>query len=231
MLHYYEHSARITAISLGLWAAVIFSSAGVSWLFLRVQAVRKVVSETEAGRVRNLDGLRGILALSVMVDHSFLMQGYFLYKNWEPPKNTFDEVLGRGAVTIFFMITAFLFWSRAIASSGKLDPQRLYVSRFRRITPAFVASITAAVIIVLTLTHFRLHVPPGAFAISLLRHLSFGLWILTPINGFKMAYVLDNVTWSLAYEMAFISRCRYFRCSCGHVSRGSPRCWSSSWRI
>ena len=203
LFHNYTESARQTLVALGLLAAVLAVAASIAWCWLHLRGVRAIVDQNEAGRVQSLDGLRAILALSVMLHHGFLMHGYFLHGVWDAPKNTFNEVLGRGAVAIFFMITAFLFWSRAINAAGSVNARRLYISRFRRIAPAFVATIAVTTTIILSLSGFRLLVPFPSLAISVARHLAFGISIFTPINRFGAPFVLDGVTWSLGYEVAF----------------------------
>lgn len=200
---HFAKSVHITLVGLGIWAVVVAAAFGAAWALSRVRSVRALVAENEAGRLQSLDGLRAVLAISVMVHHGYLMHALFSDGSWYPPKNTFNEVLGRGAVAMFFMITAFLFWSRALAVRGRMDAGRLYRSRFRRVGPGFLATIAVTVLVVLALQKFRIVVPPAAFAMSLVRHVALGFSIFTPIDGLTMPHVLDGPTWSLGYEMLF----------------------------
>ncbi|WP_175857763.1 hypothetical protein [Burkholderia anthina] len=49
------------------------------------------------------------------------------------------------------MAMALLFWSRALASGGRLNPQQFFLSRVRRIVPMYVVSAGTLIVIALAL--------------------------------------------------------------------------------
>jgi len=61
-------------------------------------------------RFESLDGLRGLLAISVFIHHINVWYGYLQSGNWmEPNSNLFNQ-LGQSSVALFFMISSFLFY-------------------------------------------------------------------------------------------------------------------------
>lgn len=124
-----------------LWLALVAGFMLVAALALRLPRLRARFERIEASRIPALDGLRGVLAISVFVHHAYLTRRAAVTGSWGAPDNAFIQALGLGAVAIFFMITAFLFWSRALSAGGRIAPLRLYRARLRRIYPAFAGSI------------------------------------------------------------------------------------------
>lgn len=194
---------RTVALAL-LWLAFIACFALVAGVALRLPRLRAHIEIVEASRLPALDGLRGILAISVFVHHAYLTRQAALRGSWGTPDNAFIQVLGLGAVAIFFMITAFLFWSRALAAGGRLPPLRLYRSRLRRIYPAFAGSIALLLLIVAGETHFALREAPGVVAVEIARQFSLGIASGATVNGRAHANLINaGVTWSLGFEAAF----------------------------
>src|SRR6476661_365493 len=67
-------------------------------------------------RIGCIDGLRGYLALSVLVYHAIVwMQLTRLGGSWSPPQLALFEQLGAGSVALFFMVTGLLFYPRVKA--------------------------------------------------------------------------------------------------------------------
>lgn len=65
-------------------------------------------------RLRSLDGLRGFLALAVVFSHGAVYQRYLVDGVWQAPPSPFYAFLGPFGVSLFFMITGFLFWSQIV---------------------------------------------------------------------------------------------------------------------
>ncbi|HFU9258133.1 TPA: acyltransferase family protein [Escherichia coli] len=91
-----------------------------------------IASLAPSGHLKHqtLDPLRGLAATSVMAHHSFLMYNLMNGGNWSTfgPNIQMDPVfkrifdsLGNVSVSIFFMITAFLFFERLIQKNGNLN--------------------------------------------------------------------------------------------------------------
>ncbi len=88
----------------------------------------------------SLDGLRGIAAIFVFLSHCSLF--YYFNKTgvWSFSgasfSNSFYNNCGSGAVTIFFMMSSFLFYGK-IKEQKHFDFYRLYKSRIYRISPMY----------------------------------------------------------------------------------------------
>ena len=89
------------------------------------------------GRYESLDGLRGFLVIAVFLHHSVINYYYLRTGQWMHPWSKVYNLCGHTAVVFFFLITSFLFWSKAIAGSNSLKLFPLYRSRFMRIAPMY----------------------------------------------------------------------------------------------
>ncbi len=193
-----------TVVLLLLWLAIVAIFAGCAGVALRDRRMRAHVHPLEASHIPALDGLRGILALSVFAHHAYITRQAAISGSWGAPDNAFVQVLGLGSVAVFFMITAFLFWSRVLAASGNVAPLRLYGSRFRRIYPAFAGSIVLLLLVVGWETHFQLRESPGVVIAEIAGQLSLGIATGANVNGLLHANLIDaGVTWSLGFECGF----------------------------
>src|SRR5205823_998855 len=112
----------------------------------------------------------------------------------------FYDLTGKVGVSLFFMITGFLFWGRVLRAGSALDIEALYVSRLRRIVPMYLVSVVLSLFVVAVLSGFSLHVS----LVELLRELrswfSFGFTYAGDINGVKDAHRINAVYWTLAFE-------------------------------
>jgi peptidoglycan/LPS O-acetylase OafA/YrhL len=156
-------------------------------------------------RYLSLDGLRGFLALAVVMHHTSITYGYIQTGIWQLPPSPFYALLGQVGVGLFFMITAFLFWGRLLDKGSRIDWGALYCNRFFRIAPLYLIAIALMFSVVAYRTDFQLHV-----SITQLAHESFQ-WILPgiiksppPINGYASpSLILAGVTWTIYYEWLF----------------------------
>src|SRR3989344_3498063 len=118
---------------------------GVSAVIIRfIPFYKKIIATEDKGRFESLDGLRGFLALNVFFQHAVTAYFYFQTGIWQIVPVRFYRHLGGEAVILFFMITSFLYWSKAISQKG-LEPGSLYRSRFLRLAPMYLFS--AAIVI------------------------------------------------------------------------------------
>lgn len=155
-------------------------------------------------RVETLDGLRGFLALAVFFHHGALYHTYILDGLWRPPANRFYALLGPLGVSVFFMITGFLFWSQVIEKRGRPDWLKLYIGRVFRIGPIYLLSTFVMVASVVVWSRFQLRVRPLTLITEVLDWSMLGLKSGAPINGFaKPGIFLAFVTWSLRWEWFF----------------------------
>ncbi len=157
-----------------------------------------------AGRVSSIDGLRGFLALGVFVFHMVLMRRYLAEGVWESPQSHFYAVIGPVGVSVFFMLTGYLFWTRLLRTRGRPGWARLYIGRLFRIGPMYLAVVVAMLLIVFSRSGFTLREPAGAVAGPVLQWLALGLIDTQPdVNGEVARHVLAGVTWTLWYEWVF----------------------------
>lgn len=160
---------------------------------------------TAAHRYVGLDGLRGFLALAVVLHHCAISYTFQLTGKWEVPASAYYTLLGQGGVAVFFMITAFLFWGRILDQSGKVDWRALYVNRLFRIAPLYWFAVAITLLVVAYKTNFTLTQPLGPLTMQVLKWLVPGMYYdPPPVNGYTpTSLVLAGVTWTLYYEWIF----------------------------
>jgi peptidoglycan/LPS O-acetylase OafA/YrhL len=157
-----------------------------------------------AGRVSSIDGLRGFLALGVFVFHMVLMRRYLADGVWASPDAHFYAVIGPVGVSVFFMLTGYLFWTRLLRTRGRPGWARLYLGRLFRIGPMYLFVVVAMLAIVAARSGFVLREPAGVVAGQALQWLALGLIDTQPdVNGELARHVLAGVTWTLWYEWVF----------------------------
>ncbi|HZR69963.1 MAG TPA: acyltransferase [Burkholderiales bacterium] len=174
------------------------------WIIVaRSRFYRQHVQGLRQGRTGMLDGLRGWLALGVFFQHA--MTHWFLHTQgkWDAAASPFYELAGEIGVSLFFMITGFLFWTRVLQSGGKLDARALYLSRVRRIVPMYLVSVFMVLAVVGTMSGFSLRVGLPELARELRAWFSFGFMYAGGVNGVQNAHYIEAVYWTLAYEWVF----------------------------
>jgi peptidoglycan/LPS O-acetylase OafA/YrhL len=155
------------------------------------------------GHFETIDGLRGFLALGVFFTHVMGTYGYYALGRWYSTFSPVHAAMGQVGVSLFFMITGFLFWRRVLRSRGAFDARALYVSRIRRIVPMYLVSVALVVLVVMTMSGFALREPLVPFLRELRAWLSFGVMETQDFNGVKDAHIVNAVYWTLAYEWGF----------------------------
>jgi peptidoglycan/LPS O-acetylase OafA/YrhL len=157
------------------------------------------------GRVTALDGLRGYLALGVLIHHGAIW--YFRLRGapWERPPSTVFTQLGETGVALFFMISAFLFFTRVLnADSKKLDWTRLYVSRVLRLAPLYFVAMATLFLMVAIRSGFTRQESWGALIGHAMKWLAFSLPGMPDINQVPHTFeMMAGITWSLPYEWCF----------------------------
>lgn len=157
------------------------------------------------GRFVTIDGLRGYLAFAVFIHHIPVWYSYCRSGIWHVPSSSVYTNLGQVGVAFFFMITAFLFYSKLI--DGKKKPvnwTRLYISRVFRLWPLYLFAVLLLFLMVAYLSGGELRVPLRPLTSSLVRWLAFSIFGGPDINGVHDTFaIIAGVTWSLAYEWFF----------------------------
>jgi peptidoglycan/LPS O-acetylase OafA/YrhL len=193
-----------------LMAVMLFSvalavAAALVW---RVPRIRRTLAEVERGRTTAIDGLRGLLGISVFIHHTvitwFLLQG----KGWNLPPSRLIVHLGQTSVALFFMITAFLFWSRVLTRGGNIDWVEFFVSRLYRLYPVYLLMLGLLLVVVFALSWAPSWsgrpVIAGPIVQPLLQWLMFTMFSTPDLNGVpQTGFLIAMVTWSLRYEWLF----------------------------
>lgn len=152
-------------------------------------------------RVSTLDGLRGFLAYGVVIYHGAIYRLFSQTGEWRPV-SAFSLVLGQAGVSVFFMVTGYLFWQRLVIARGRIDWTRLYISRVFRIGPMFL--LASAVAILVSLQGGRhVHIGLTLLAKQIGYYLFIGMLPAVSVRGYDTNLVLAGVTWSLQYEWIF----------------------------
>lgn len=145
-----------------------------------------------AGRLRVLDGLRGIAALCVLLDHVGL-------------STKFPQLAEHGAIAVdlFFIISGFVM---ARAYEGRFHRMTLHkfaIQRLGRIYPAIALSISLSALVAFTL--------PSASNQATTLGWMLHIVILPNLNAFQ-TFPINPVFWSLFFEL-FANAChwRFFR--------------------
>jgi peptidoglycan/LPS O-acetylase OafA/YrhL len=154
-------------------------------------------------RIGRLDGLRGFLAFGVVVTHMLSFHGWYAYHHWDWPPSKLYTFCGDAAVALFFMITGFLFWKRAIDGGGKMGWRALYVSRLRRLAPLYIFSVGILFIYVGMRTDWTLRVDLPQLLLDAGSWLGLGIFGRPDLNGMKDTWVTNTAIWTLRHEWLF----------------------------
>lgn len=185
----------VAAIAVGAVAACIVATVAGSVL---VRAGFPLPSGDR--RIGCIDGLRGYLALSVLIHHFIIwLQVTRLGGTWSAPGINLFNSLGSGGVALFFMTTGLVFYPRVLAGFRKTSWPATYATRVFRIVPLVVFSVAVITVIVMLRTGHR---PDGAFPAAALQWVT--SWGEPPLLGYADSGRLNAyVLWSLWYEWLF----------------------------
>lgn len=175
-----------------------------AWFIVRyVRFYRETTTAQERGRYEALDGLRGVLAFGVFFQH--VVTNYTHITTglpWVITDFSLYRHLGGESVILFFMITSFLYWSKAIADKGEINIARLYKSRFYRLAPMYVFSAFVVTIIALFATGFKIE-SFTHFTKDILSWLTLGLQTTLSVNGYDIVPINAGIHWTLHFEWFF----------------------------
>lgn len=177
----------------------------LAWALIRLSPFRVIdPAESARGRYASLDGLRGFLAFGVFIYHLQMSRDHRITGSWLPPGDIFYSQLGPLGVSLFFMITGFLFWDKLLRSGGRPDWRSLYLGRLFRIGPMYLVAVLAMLLIVFSRTGFTLQQPLPELLSAVGQWLALGMIDTQPdVNGYPASQVLAGVTWTIWYEWWF----------------------------
>ncbi|HTR07853.1 MAG TPA: acyltransferase [Paraburkholderia sp.] len=113
--------------------------------------------------------------------------------------------LGRVSVSLFFMITGFLFSTKIINEKYKgVDWTKLYISRILRLAPLYLFAMLLLFASVAIVSNFTLAQSPTTLVLNALRWIAFSSFGEPDLNGVEgTRLIMAGVPWTLAYEWAF----------------------------
>jgi peptidoglycan/LPS O-acetylase OafA/YrhL len=152
------------------------------------------------GRIGCIDGLRGYLALAVMVTHfTIWLQITRLGGVWEGPTIRFLANLGRGGVALFFMTTGLLFYPKILKGFRAISWPTLFVGRGFRLLPMLILSVAIATGIVILRTG---NVFSADYPVAMIKWISG--WDEPNLLDYPNSFWLNaGVLWSLGFEWVF----------------------------
>lgn len=166
----------------------------LAYLITRVTALELPHPDRRLGY---LDGLRGLLAMMVLVHHFAIWVDFGGGAGWTTPKWAFFANLGRVGVSLFFMISGALFYEKVTRPMSLEGWSRLYISRVFRIVPLYWLAIL--LIIAIFLVQGYQFVPGDSY--RLLQWILF--YDVPEIMGEQATNIPLNIAWTLWYEWIF----------------------------
>lgn len=180
----------------------LFLSA-VIFIYSKINAFRFLDEHGESRNV-NLDGLRAFLAFFVFYHH-LIIKYHSIYTGKGPyTESVFFNTLGSIGVSLFFMITGYLFWSK-VRKHNDVNWVSLFSSRAFRIGPLYLAVMAFYCLIVLfkidfQVTSINLDNIRGQLSTLLFLGMDYKPHAFMNRSEF-LGYI--GPTWSLFYEWLF----------------------------
>ena len=162
-------------------------------------------SEGRLGQSRyaSLDGLRGFLALWVVLTHLWsYYDRYYRGIIWDWPSNPYFNQCGNIAVPLFLMITGFLFWGKAIRAKGRINTIALYLNRARRVLPLYYFLCVVVVVISLWISKEPWVMQQKTLGQEIVSLIIPGRQFMGPIAGVERFFLITP-TWTLYFEVIF----------------------------
>jgi peptidoglycan/LPS O-acetylase OafA/YrhL len=192
-------------VSQFVWLGLILGLLGLFWCYswLGLRFGEPDASIEIHRRFAAIDGLRGTLALSVFVHHALCSRTWYSTGVWGCAGNSVLAQAGIAAVTLFFFITGFLFWTK-LRKQPRLRFLLHLRSRVTRLTPAYWAAIAVVLLVVGFRTGWKLQVAPANLLQSLSSWVFFTVADQKDINGFNGTFlIIAGVPWTLVLEWVF----------------------------
>lgn len=184
-------------IAIGLAFATAYGFA--HWAY-----ARKLIGLPDASRrIGCIDGLRGYLALGVVMHHFSVWLGVLAGRPWAAPQSNVLNNLGQAAVVVFFMVTGALFYSRILPGPGKqsIDWFKLYLSRIFRLVPLYWCAVAVVAAIAIA-RRGGVVGDLGALGIAL-RDWAFFLGQPNIAGYSPTGQIIAYTPWTLRYEWLF----------------------------
>ena len=187
--------AAFLAVVIGLATLLLLALDGLKG------ALGEVVSPA-SHKLTSLEGLRGILALSVVAHHAYCWYFFTQFGVWTTGRSILFDRLADFGVMQFFYLSGFLFW-RKLMKTGRMPVGKFYLSRFVRIAPVYYICVGAAILTGFAAGGFHLLVAPSGLMASLLPWILFSPGTPTAVNHADIVRITSGVTWTLGLEWLF----------------------------
>lgn len=168
-------------------------------MFLLDRAFRRanILTEQTLSRSSPIDALRGLLATAVVCHHFVVTYYWKVDGKWVRPESDVLNNMGAVPVSLFFMITGFLFFGKIYRRSP--DWGVILRSRIQRIMPLYIFVVFIVFGISLIKTGFVIEV--GRI---IKEALLWGVFVGSSLNGFSdSTRITAGAHWTLRYEWLF----------------------------
>jgi len=182
-------------------AAMILAIVATAAIIARRSLFYQHEVATSNNRELTLDGLRGLAALMVATHHSALCRTWLATGQWGDAHSRVLQLFGPAGVIFFFMLTGYLFWGKARAASGRMNPLKLWRGRLYRIAPLYLFSLLLVLIFATVETSGQWLTPQNWQALA--RLFSLGLMSWQNIGPVSLNEYNAGVVWTLNYEWYF----------------------------
>lgn len=178
---------------------------GIASLIVRRSSFyQEKLADTSGGRFMAIDGLRGFLSLGVFFHHAVINYYYQIDKIWKAPSSQFYMMCGQVSVSFFFILTAFLFWTKILVTEGSINWSQLYISRIKRIVPMYIVSVIFLLLMVLIQSNWIIKSSAVDLASDAFKWFSFSFLGSPDVNQLKNTFTINaGVYWTLAYEWKY----------------------------
>ncbi len=175
----------------------------VGWAIARRSSFyTRLITPRSNSRYESLDGLRGFLAVGVIVHHGMSTYTRVTTGLWTVGNSAAYGLFGTAAVAMFFMITGFLFWGKMLKDGEHFDVRNHIRGRITRLAPMYLFVATLALIItVISLWPLQTSMSKLSWLFCSIYGLGIPKW--SRIHGFDPGTIVAGVTWTLRYEWVF----------------------------
>ena len=181
-------------------AFLIVTAYSISLIFLSVSFARlNLLTEQTFLRSSPIDALRGLLATSVVCHHFVVTYHWKVSGVWERPQSAILNNMGVVPVSLFFMITGFLFFGKIYQKNPQWN--LLLRSRIQRVMPLYIFVVFMVFFISLMKTGFVFDADTKGLIKGLV---SWGLFVGSSFNGSPdSVHMTSGAHWTLRYEWLF----------------------------
>lgn len=159
----------------------------------------------ERERDTQLDGLRGILALSVYICHVAAWYHYLHTGSYMQSGPGLYYQLAKVGVFMFFMITGYLFIGKILRERKRgIDWTQFVVSRLLRIVPLYLFTVSVMLLIVFVESDFEFQESMRVMIPDIFQWVTFTVFGAPLINNYEnTSLITSHVQWTLVYEWIF----------------------------